>query len=262
MKKLLLALTLVFAQAASWAAGVVSNASIAIRAGDGSVNVQVTGDGSVRVLAGDGSVRFLTGDGSVRVTSQGDVVTWEMPDFVLFDAAGDVASFRSFRFSYDSDPFLAFGISVVNLTDLPKNFSFLFGSPYGGGPYDTLSSELLLQASDQSGAAEVTNVVHQSSVDGQLLLSPVVGACSPPLSGCFAAADSTSLSPPGNATGFFTSGLSFTGGARDTVIVSGRTDLFNTATNVPEPGAMPLALLGLAGLVGLRARRRARANLR
>lgn len=258
MKKLCLALMLMMLQSAAWAAVVAPTASIAIRAGDGSVNVQVAGDGSVRVLPGDGSVRFLAGDGSVNVTTQGDVVTWALPDFVLGGATGELATFSNFTFSYDADPFIAFGVSVTTNTGSPLNYWFAFGSPYVGGPYDTVSSELLLQAFDETGnpAGDVTDIVHLSTVDGAPRLSPAAGDCSPPAVGCFAAAGSATLAPISGGSGLFTSELSFTIGVEDAVVATGRTDLFNAGSNVPEPGALALALLGLAGMARLRARGR------
>lgn len=258
MRKLLLALTLALAQATAWAAAVTAAPSIEIAFGDGSVRVLV-GDGSVRVLAGDGSVRFLTGDGSVRIVRDGDVETWTMPDFVVSVGNDAIGQFSNFTFAFDSDPWIGFGVSILNLTQSDQGFWFEFGAPYVGGAYDTMSSTLTAAARVSEGSpGTLSDITHDSTTDGVTRLSTTAGDCSPPVLGCFSADGTATLSPVTPTAGLFSSRVAFTLGAAGQAVFAGRTDLFGTGAPVPAPGVLPLVLLALAGLAARPQTRRAR----
>jgi len=170
----------------------------------------------------------------------------------------------------NADPFLDYSFGVMNLTASNLTFSFLFLSPYDGGPFGVLKSSHASSVTDGGAAPDgavvvkpdaATGFVHNPMVDGSLVTA---AAISP---GCTLAA------PPGfsdNCQGFsfitvpVASGLAGTFGVKiefnlapgDLMALTGRVELLQSLSEpIPEPAYT--AIIGLA-LVGLSVTRRFR----
>ena len=66
------------------------------------------------------------------------------------------ATFDGLSFTFDSDPFIAFSVGVINNVDAPLNFSFAFTSPYVDGPYNHLSSSFTADVQSQGTGATLS----------------------------------------------------------------------------------------------------------
>ena len=199
----------------------------------------------IEISVGDGSVRTIVpvpGDGSVRVVNNGDVETWYVADFKIGDD-----SFDDLVFSFDPDPFIAFSVGITKVSAGSTTYSILFGSPYVGGPYDQVSSQLQGTLDATGTSATMTSITHTTIVDATMVLTDLMDPCSSsgPLVTCAATTAATSYAS--NASGFFTSSLSFTLDAPAIATFNGRSDVF-ASTPVPTPATLPLALLALSGL--------------
>ncbi len=236
MKKLFVAFLCVLAQASAWASAVVLSPYIQVSAGDGSVRTLVAGDGSVRVV------------------TRGDVQTWTLLD--AFELSGTTIS--ALEFTFDPDPFVDFAVAVAKFNNNgPSSFSFSFFTPYVGGPYDQVSSQLdaTLQARD---VAQMTGITHTTTVDALDVLTGTMPDCNSggALTTCSSLTGPATSIAQTPASGFFVSTFGFTLDAPSTATFLGRSDLLDSNA-VPTPATLPLALLALSGLGCLLHRRRA-----
>lgn len=200
-------------------------------------------------LAGDGSVRtFSEGSEGVTVTGDGSVRTWRVASFSF-----NGATFDGLSFTFDSDPFIAFSVGVINNADAPLNFSFAFTSPYVDGPYNHLSSSFTADVQSQGTGATLSLMSLDSAVNGIVELHTTLPDCTDPgAADCGTATGSKSLSPTG-PDGSFSTELKFTLGVRDTAQLSGRTDLtLDDGTPLPLPSTLALTALALASALGRR----------
>lgn len=159
---------------------------------------------------------------------------------------------------FNPDPFVQYSFGVQNLSAGPLTFSFLFVTPFGGGPYSTLTSShssTVIDGTVPDGTVEVTpsggTFIHRPEIN---LVPTTVGqlgdgcdvSVSPAL--CDLASGSFAISPV-SGPGTLGVTVAFTLSAGDLYAANGRVEL------VPEPGTFILGLGVLAGLL-YRQRRR------
>lgn len=186
------------------------------------LNRGLGGSGDV-CLAGDGSVRIAdvgACDGSVRVQS--------------FDFSADV----------DTDPFIAYSLGVTVFGDQDIQFNFLFATPYTGGPYDRLDTELLAPLGANGGANEIAM---ESVVDG--ISRDLLGCTAFP---CDEGSSGLGLSPVSLASSTMSVLVtlevpSSIGGLDPVQTVSGIAQIYAGGRAVPEPGTFVLFAAGLLG---------------
>ena len=180
---------------------------------------EALGDGSVR-LALIAPVEFLIGDGSVRI--------------------------NDIQIHANPDPFLSYGLSVVNNTSSEMQYSFTFGNFYVGGPYDTATANATATAIDAGSDGVTIGLVDptlvQNAVDGinagvDLFSSNCTTTCS----------DSASAPGSFNGPGTLTVKLLFTLTPNfDQAQINGKFEISSAAA--PAPATLALFALGLAGL--------------
>lgn len=208
----------------------------------------VLGDGSVRPI----DLRFVP-DGPVVHFSTGEVFLFG--DGSVRTACDDNACDGSVRIegTVKTDPFIHYSVGITDI-GAPTQFTFSFGAPSIGGPYNTAVNQL--SAAFQAPLGGLTSWAGFAADfpsladDPDLTLGPA--DCATP-SGC-AALGSVSK------TGSFPSGamgtrFTFTGSGNNALYeLSGGIDLFN-ARVVDEPAPLALLAGALALLGGLRRRR-------
>jgi len=169
----------------------------------------------------------------------------------------------------DADPFIDYSFGVINFTSSDLTFSFLFFSPYAGGPFGGLRSSHSSSATD-GGVADgsvvvsadaLTGFVHNPILDGVDVTSAALGTgCT--LAGAPGFSDSCDgfslLTVPivSAASGIFGVRIEFTLSPGDALSLNGRVELIEEPGEpIPEPTYA--AVVGLA-LVGLSLVRRSR----
>ena len=195
------------------------------------------------------------GDGSVRLTdTAGDVSFWEVAGGTAVLGDGSVIV-NPFSISYDPDPFVTWGVSVKNNTAADVTFNFTFTVPYVSGPWGAVNSEFTANVTNEGVGAKLSNMSHESWVDGATVLTVAPADCvDPGIGGCGVFTGATLLGAPTALSGTLTSRMIFTIGARDSATLNGMTEL-TLAPAIPEPETYALMLLGLAA-VSLVSRRR------
>jgi hypothetical protein len=156
----------------------------------------------------------------------------------------------------DSDPYVAYAFGLINISGSPANFSFLFTTPYVGGPYDTLRSTHSDSFTNNVGNTFTLGLhtqngksfIHQPNVNGADL-GGINKGCTVTKSGSFSGncESGTTVDVPGlyAATGTLSVLVSFNLSAGDGYSANGKVELLNT---VPEPATCALiggALIGL-----------------
>lgn len=163
------------------------------------------------------------------------------------------------------DPFVAYGAAVTNFSAVPMTFSFIFSTPYVGGPYTTLqsshSSSVTDSGSKPDGAIQVGlqkgfTHVHSPLLDGIGILGGSRGdGCN--LTGKAGFSDTCDNSSTPNvailsaASGVLSVQLRFVLSPGDIYTANGRVEIANP---VPEPATYAMA--GVALLAAALYRRR------
>ncbi len=227
--------------------------SASLRAGFNRESLVTVGTLDFEVAEGDGSVRNFDylkalGDGSVRKSGDGSVRSCDgsvMPADGACAAPLELGSF-SFGGSFDTDPFINFVLQTLNFTDKPLVFDFTFTTPFLGGPYNTLSTDL-------TGAGNAGGILMQGLVDASVV--PAVSiVCATPV-GC--ADPQTTLSSPTNANGLLGARITYTmqPGSNSPVTFDGSVVLSQVnPPAVPEPTTLALFALGVLGAGQVRRR--------
>jgi hypothetical protein len=160
----------------------------------------------------------------------------------------------------NTDPFVAYSFGVINFTGAPLTFSFLFSSPFIGGPYPVLiSNHSSSVTAGHSGPPPVTvtpagvsGFVHTPMINGVPTTvgrhgdGCVVGTPPDPAAGpCDSGGGFFSITP---VTGPGTLGVhvAFTLSPGDNYSTNGRVEL--TSVVIPEPTTMALGFTALLGL--------------
>jgi len=163
--------------------------------------------------------------------------------------------------SGDTDPFIAYGLTVTAAEGFGLNVTFTITSPYVGGPYNTVVLRHGATVTDMGRDGTATIVpFNQTSVAQAIVDNVVVAGLSmgctvtaPPASQTCFPEEETMVGLSSLATGLFQSRTSFTMQGGDIFQASGNVTLGNVV-EAPEPSSW--LLLGMALLGAFRARRR------
>ena len=169
----------------------------------------------------------------------------------------------------DSDPFLTYGFSVVNLTSAPLVVSEQFSTPVTGGPWDESTASLSISAVpgfDSFGLVAAgpntvaTATVTEANGSSENLGVGLGGNCQSLLhaGSCYAVAASSTFAGQDFST--LNVQVNFTlDGLGSAVTVNGRVDLLEAVadpdlapgpSSTPEPGTLALAGLGFIFVLG------------
>ena len=179
------------------------------------------------------------------------------------DTSGE-SPIQSLSLVANTDPFINYGIAVLNPFAVTTSFTVTITSPYVGGPYNNVTLSHASTATDGDGNDDATVTVDtEASVANAVLNGAVVTGLStgcminppPDSQSCFSGADS-SVAVLAPAAGTFGLKLSFKLSPFDLYSTTGRVTLQNVIVTpndpVPEPVTMLLCGLGLTAIGLLR----------
>jgi len=190
-------------------------------------------------------------------TDSGDG-TWSA-DVLFVGGLGSVSG----TINSNPDPFLDYSFGVMNLTSSDLTFSFLFLSPYAGGPFGGLKSSHASSVTDGGAAPNgaivispdaATGFVHNPVLDGAEITAAAVSpgcalAAAPGFSDNCQGFSLIAVPISSGLTGLFGVRLQFTVSPGDLISLVGRVELLEElAEPIPEPAYAAIVGLVLVAL--------------